>query len=77
MKENIRIIEIILSELNLDKAKAEEELERVVNSDGFTVTEKVIKIKALLKQINGLNGSILAWMEYVKPEMPSNEITEE
>ena len=47
----MRIFDIIKSELQADKMKAEEELERVINNKSLKTDDKVVMIKELLKEI--------------------------
>jgi hypothetical protein len=41
----MRIFDMIKSELNADKLKAEEELERVINDKSLETNDKVVTIK--------------------------------
>ena len=47
----MRIFDIIKSELNSDKLKLEEELERVINDKSLETDDKVATIKKLLSEV--------------------------
>jgi hypothetical protein len=47
----MRLFNIIISEINSDKLKLEEELERLLNNKEIETNDKVNKIKAILREI--------------------------
>jgi hypothetical protein len=63
----MRIISIILNELNSDKLKAEEKLERCINNKG-DLDENVSDIKKLLKEIVLNQNMMEKWKEYLPQE---------
>lgn len=74
MEENNRLIQIVLNDLNNDKLKAEEELERVINDKSIDIDNKLVTIKLLLSKINNCNQMIITWAAYtvVQPESENN-----
>ena len=60
----MRIMEIVTTELALDKMKCEENLEAIINSKEDT-TIKVIKIKQVLKSIVLTDNMIDTWLKYM------------
>lgn len=67
----MRIISIILSELNSDKLKAEEKLERCINDKG-DLDDNIHKIKTLLKEIVLIENMIEKWKGYIPQEDNNN-----
>ena len=57
-------MEIVTTELALDKMKCEENLEAIINSKEDT-TIKVIKIKQVLKSIVLTDNMIDTWLKYM------------
>jgi hypothetical protein len=47
----MRMLDIIKSDINSDKLKSEEELERVLNDKSLETDDKVATIKKLLREI--------------------------
>lgn len=67
----MRIVTIILSELNSDKLKQEHHLEQLVNSNG-NVDDVVREIKKCLRKITNINNMIQTWLTYTQ-ETKKNE----
>jgi len=70
----MRIFDIIKSELNADKLKAEEELERVINDKSLETNDKVVTIKRLLREVTQIELSFGKWKTYITgDEIENNE----
>ncbi len=61
----MRIFDIIKSELNADKLKVEEELERVINDKSLETNDKVVIIKKLLREVTQIELSFEKWETYI------------
>lgn len=71
----MRIFDIIKSELNSDKLKLEEELERVINHKDIDTDGKVKTIKELLREISLLEISFKKFEKYTSDETNTNDET--
>lgn len=70
----MRIFDIIKSELNADKLKVEEELERVINDKSLETNDKVVTIKRLLREVTQIELSFEKWKTYITgDEIENNE----
>ena len=70
----MRIFDIIKSELNADKLKVEEELERVINNKSLETNDKVVTIKRLLREVTQIELSFEKWKTYITgDEIENNE----
>ena len=67
----MRIINIVVADLALEKMKAEENLQRYINSKD-KVEYKLIKIKEILKEIVLIDDMILTWQKYITTEDSNN-----
>ncbi len=61
----MRIFDIIKSELNSDKLKLEEEIERVINDKNLETNNKVATVKALLKEVAIIEASFEKFKTYI------------
>lgn len=68
----MRIFDIILSELNADKLKAEQELERVINDKSLETNDKVVTIKRLLGEVTQIELSFEKWKKYITGDETEN-----
>lgn len=59
----MRLLNIIKSELNADKLKAEEELERVMNDKSLKTDDKIVVIKKILIDIATIKSSFESFKE--------------
>lgn len=59
-----RLIQIVNAELALDRLKAEEELERIINDGTMTIETKVPFIKSILTKLVGNNHMASMWATY-------------
>tara|TARA_Y100000389_G_C17073674_1_gene323230 strand:+ start:203 stop:433 length:231 start_codon:yes stop_codon:yes gene_type:complete len=60
----MRIVEIVLNELNSDVLKNEEKLQRLINNNDVDIETNVKEIKATLKEITNLQVMIEKWKSY-------------
>ena len=60
----MRIFDVIKSELNSDKLKLEEEIERTINNKNLETNEKVTTIKTLLKEVAIIEASFEKFKTY-------------
>jgi hypothetical protein len=67
----MRIIQLVTSSLALDKMKAEEKLQSVINSND-DIDKKLNKIKKILSEVVNIDNMIRKWMEYLPPEESNN-----
>jgi len=67
----MRLTSIILTELALDKLKAEENLQSIINS-GEDSDIKVKRIKLELEKIVNIDNMVSKWKEYIPNEEPKN-----
>ena len=67
----MRTINIILMELSVDKLKAEDKLEKLVNST-VDVDKKTEDIKSALREIVMIDEMTKKWQEYMPGEEPKN-----
>jgi hypothetical protein len=63
----MRMIEIILAELASDKLKAEEKLQRLINSSESNIEYLVDEIKESLAEIVKIETMISKWNSYTAP----------
>ena len=68
MKDNTRFVEIVLKDIQLDKMKAEEELEVVINNLTIDINTRVVCIKNLLGKIIDCSNKIECWVGYITPQ---------
>jgi hypothetical protein len=68
----MRIFDIIKSEINSDKLKIEEEIERVINDKSLETNNKVAIIKNLLKEVAIIESSFEKFKSYIDDD---SEIT--
>lgn len=68
----MRIFDIIKSELNADKLKAEEELERVINDKSLETNDKVVTIKRLLREVTQIELSFEKLKTYITGDETEN-----
>jgi len=61
----MRIVDIILTELNSDKLKLEDDIERVLNNKDLDAHSKTTTIKSLLAQVVSLEMSFAKFKAYV------------
>lgn len=66
-----RLIEIVTMDLNLERIKLEEELERVVNDTVTSTGIKTNMIKDILSRMVNLNQMILTWVSYTTTQTES------
>lgn len=69
----MRIFDIIKSEINTDKLKLEEELERVINNKTIDTTERVHKIKTILREIAIAELSFKKFESLIPNDSENNE----
>lgn len=67
----MRLTSIILTELALDKLKAEENLQTIINSSEDSDI-KVKRIKLELEKIVNIDNMVTKWKEYISVEEPNN-----
>ena len=67
----MRTINIILMELSVDKLKAEDKLEKLVNST-VDISEKTKEIKSVLREIVLIDEMTKKWQDYMPGEEPKN-----
>ena len=60
-----RLIEIIFKDLELSKLKAEERLERLMNTIDIDVEMKIGETKEILAEIASINQMAALWTSYV------------
>tara|TARA_R110000782_G_scaffold78416_11_gene156389 strand:- start:1104 stop:1307 length:204 start_codon:yes stop_codon:yes gene_type:complete len=65
-------MEIVTTELALDKLKSEENLQNIINSKDDTTDEKISKIKNELEGIVITNNMIDTWLKYISTDESSN-----
>ena len=63
--KGMRIFDIIKSEINSDKLKVEEEIERVINDKTLDTNNKVAIIKNLLKEVAIIESSFEKFKSYI------------
>tara|TARA_B100001173_G_C15706401_1_gene428294 strand:+ start:327 stop:548 length:222 start_codon:yes stop_codon:yes gene_type:complete len=73
----MRIMEIITTELALDKLKSEENLQNIINSNEYTSEIKVTKIKDELEKIVVANNMIDTWIKYIGTDKSNNNNNEQ
>ena len=61
----MRIFDIIKSDLNSDKLKIEEEIERVINDKNLETNSKIVTIKTLLKEVAMIEASFEKFKTYI------------
>ena len=62
----MKVINIVLEDLTLERKKKEFQLELILNDDGLNVEDKVKKLKEQLTSINETNNNILLWTSYME-----------
>ena len=62
----MRIVDIIMSELNSDKLKLEDDIERVLNDKSLNAELKVATIKSLLSKVVSLEMSFIKFKTYTE-----------
>lgn len=67
----MRIIQLVTTSLALEKMKAEEKLQSVINSN-IDVDDKLNKIKEILSEIVNIDNMIRKWSEYLPNEESNN-----
>ncbi len=67
----MRIISLVLADLGLDKMKAEEELQKVINSNKH-INEKLNEIKTTLREIVIIDEMVEQWKKYMQTDEPNN-----
>lgn len=70
---DMRIFDIIKSELNTDKLKEEEEFERVINSKSLETDEKVATLKKITERIAIIELSFKKFEAYMVDVTGSSE----
>lgn len=73
---SMRIMEIVTGELALDKLKAEENLQNIINSKDVSEV-KVSKIKVELEKIVLTDNMINTWIKYMTADESNNNNNEE
>lgn len=73
----MRIFDIIKSELNSDKLKLEEEIERVINNKDLETNNKVTTIKSLLKEVAIIEVSFEKFKTYITDNDDTSKLTNE
>ncbi len=68
----MRLMEIVTTELTLDKLKSEENLQSIINNNEYTSETKVSKIKDELKKIVTTNNMIDTWIKYITTDESNN-----
>jgi len=68
----MRIVDVITSELNSDKLKLEEDIERVLNNKDLDAQNKVDSIKTLLAKVVSLEMSFVKFKTYT--EIPPEQV---
>lgn len=69
----MRIFDIIKSEINSDKLKLEEELERTINDKTIATNEKIVKIKSMLREIAIAELSFKKFESLIDNDIENNE----
>lgn len=69
----MRIFNIIKTELNADKQKLEEELERIINDKSIETSKKVIKIKKILGEMAIIELSFNKFEDLIKVDDSDDE----
>jgi len=64
----MRIFDIIKSELNTDKLKLEEEIERVINNKSLETNNKVATIKKLLSEVAIIEASFKSFEKMIESD---------
>ena len=67
----MRIVDVIMSELNSDKLKLEEDIERILNDKSLDAENKTGTIKKLLAKVVSLEMSFVKFKTYVTEEQPN------
>tara|TARA_B100000676_G_C17618623_1_gene600513 strand:- start:74 stop:283 length:210 start_codon:yes stop_codon:yes gene_type:complete len=62
----MKVINLVLEDLTLERKKKEFQLELILNDDGLSVEDKVKKLKEQLTSINETNNNILLWTSYME-----------
>ena len=62
----MKVINLVLEDLTLERKKKEFQLELILNDDGLNVEDKVKKLKEQLTSINETNNNILLWTSYME-----------
>jgi hypothetical protein len=65
------MVTLVLTDLSLDRMKAEEELQNAINSNE-SVEQKLINIKRLLRDIVTIDNMVIQWKNYMNTEEPNN-----
>lgn len=68
----MRIFDIIKSELNSDKLKLEEEIERVINDKSLETDDKVTTIKKLLSEVAIIETSFKTFEKMITSDEAEN-----
>jgi len=66
----MRIVDIILTELNSDKLKLEDDIERTLNNKDLDAQSKTTTIKSLLTQVVSLEMAFVKFKTYVTEGNP-------
>ena len=67
----MRILQLVIADLGLDRMKTEEKLQVAINSNK-DVNEKLSEIKELLREIVTIDGMVEQWQKYTSAEQPQN-----
>lgn len=70
-------MEIITTELALDKLKSEENLQNIINSNEYASEIKISKIKDELEKIVITNNMIDTWIKYIGTDTSNNNNNEQ
>lgn len=62
----MKVINLVLEDLTLERKKKEFQLELILNDDCLSVEDKVKKLKKQLTSINETNNNILLWTSYME-----------
>ena len=62
----MKVLNLVLEDLTLERQKKEFQLELTINDEKLSVEEKIKKVKKQLTSINETNNNILLWSSYME-----------
>ena len=62
----MKVINLVLEDLTLERKKKELDLEVILNDNDLNTDDKIKKLKKQLTSINDTNNNILLWTSYME-----------
>ena len=62
----MKVINLVLEDLTLERKKKELELEVILNDNELNIDNKIKRLKKQLTSINNTNNNILLWTSYME-----------